>query len=525
MSVVTVRPDTDVAAGDSTIHGGSPTRHAALSDNSDSTYVEITGINEMDVRFPTASLPSGAVMIGLVLRARIAKALAAAIGQIFVVIEDDDGNVAAATTNVSWVAPTTISLGVGIFTANPTTPLARIDIVQTGSAPVDLYEIYCDVEYVAKPVVSVTSPVDSSTVTDTNVPLIEWTDTLDAIGGPQVAYEVKLFSSTEYSAGGFSADTSTPYATSGITDGDNTNWGAEPRLPNDSYRAYVRVAQSVGGSLLWSAWQHVTFTIDVPIPADPSIELNAESGAGRIRIDITDGAGGETTTDYFEIARSDDGGESWSDIRTVDPGGGLEVMSDGGARAFDFEATNDATPSYRVRAVHDFGGGLYSVSAWVSADAGWSSSRWWLKHPTDSTLSVSLERSFVDSEPGYSKAVRQGVMQPLGASLPIVVSGTRGAKTGTLRVLLESGEDQEALVELLDSVSPVLVQAPDGDNWPDRWVSFGDQSHERAEDKLAIEDAFEELPWTEVARPDGDMLAWPAGVPPTGGPGDDVILI
>jgi hypothetical protein len=174
--------------------------------------------------------------------------------------------------------------------------------------------------------------------------------------------------------------------------------------------------------------------------------------------------------------------------------------------AYDWEAPNGQTATYRVRAVHNFASGGTSVSAWVQTSTLWSSTSWWLKHPADPTLNLSVPRARVFSQPGHRRPGRQGRFQPLGRSDVIVVSDKRGPAEGDLVIELDT--EQEAIDALLDSLAPLLIQAPGSDHWPDRWVRISDQERARLVDKLTVEDTHETLPWVEVARPTDNLETW-----------------
>lgn len=148
----------------------------------------------------------------------------------------------------------------------------------------------------------------------------------------------------------------------------------------------------------------------------------------------------------------------------------------------------------------------YAYSAWEESSGSWASSAWWFKHPFDPDLSFALARAQIDSEPGFSRAARVDEQQPLGRSDAVFGRDTRGPRKGTIRVALDTAEERAAMDALLEANVSVLIQAPPGDHWPDRWVELGDQARGRYEDKLGIGDVFDTLPWTEVASPAGALV-------------------
>src|SRR5690606_2760166 len=147
--------------------------------------------------------------------------------------------------------------------------------------------------------------------------------------------------------------------------------------------------------LHWSEWDNEDFTIDVELPAVPTFALTPQAGFGRIEVACEEGAGGDVSTDYIQVQRSDDGGLTWANIRTAE-GEGVVAVSGGAATAYDFEAANGALVHYRARALHAFSSGTLSMSAWtVPASTKWQSSEWWIKHPTRPELNLSMQRARV----------------------------------------------------------------------------------------------------------------------------------
>ena len=55
----------------------------------------------------------------------------------------------------------------------------------------------------------------------------------------------------------------------------------------------------------------------------------------------------------------------------------------------------------------------------------------------------------------------------------------------------------------------LLVQAPSGHHWPDRWVRLAGQDRRRIVDKSWGEATLDTYTWTEVGRPTVDVVVWP----------------
>ena len=121
----------------------------------------------------------------------------------------------------------------------------------------------------APPTVTVTAPSGS---TSTATPIMQWTATPDT-GASITAWQAKVFSSTQYSAGGFNPATSTATWDSGVTAGSATSATVGVTLVNGvSYRFYVQVTETGGET---SAWVYSTATVAFDPPAPPIVTATA----------------------------------------------------------------------------------------------------------------------------------------------------------------------------------------------------------------------------------------------------------
>ena len=497
MTVSTLRPSSTVANSGVAVTGSSA--HAALSDNSDSTYLDSFGIDDYIILgLDDLTLPSGALVKNVAARLRVA----ATAGMQTIEVDTLFGH---SKTQVGWSTPQTITT----FTQPSSALDATIDgatLTLFGGLPsstnIRVYEAYLDVTHVAKPVVTPALP--TGTVTTTNLPVVTWANTLDSDGGAQTHYQVRVFTSGQYGAGGFNPASSTATYDSGdVTDSALTHTVATP-LADATYRAYVRVGQTVNGVTHWSDYAYTGFVISVALPAVPDTPtLTAESASGRIKVHV-EGNSGTATTTHLEVQRSEDG-VTWEPLRlTTDTDG---VITGTSADVYDYEAPNGVLMSYRVRALHDYSG-LYAASAWATtATATWSSSAVWLKAPESPSLNMVIEP---DSIPGYQRPARQGIFQALGRTDQVVVADTRAAARGTLKISVASRAERDDLDALLDSSLTLLLQCPVAEDEPDRYLRFGDQDRARWIDKAFATERIDTLAWSEVAAPTGVIDAWPA---------------
>lgn len=491
MTLVTLRPTSTVVVS-MVETGGSA--YAVLADNSDLTYCEATAPGHtVVVEMDNPTLPAGAVVRDI--RARIRQGLSGGIlhhtwvrNSAGVSLLEQDF---AGTTYIATLQTAPLSRN---FTAAELNGLQWADFATAGGARV--YEAYLDVTYVVKPTVTVIAP--TGTVTDTNRPTIVWTRTYDSSGGNPTAYVVRVFTAAQYGIVGF--DPATSPATDSVTeDGSAVLWQTRMTLADGNYRAYVWFAQTVNGALHWSDPNYGAFSVLVDLPGEPTVLLTPDAPGGRIVIELSDNAGA-ATTDGFQVERSVDGGVTWTAVRTTDSDEGIILGTS--ATVYDYEAPNGTLTTYRVRALHDYPGGGAGASAWETATALWESDDWWIKLPTTPSLNLNLGRGMF-SYSSVTRAARQGVFQPVGATRPIVVSDKRGGPAGTIVVQLATVAMQDALDVLLDETATVLLQGPVTHGHPDRYVRIGDHGSERVVDKGLWHMTRETLVWSEVVAPAG----------------------
>lgn len=301
MATYTLRPNANWNnASAFTISGGSGSVHAALADSSDTTYITRTSTTapaSYEAEFGTQALAATEKIVYVNLRARISVGTSGNAQLSLGVISDRNGR--TVSYSVPYTKQNTFALAevdtALKLTASPTgaawtqTAIDNLvvkfsDNATTSGDRANLYELYIDVVTTAQPTVTVTAP--SGTVTDTTFPSVTWTYA-DADGDPQSAYEIKVFDSTTYSGGSFSADTSTPTVETGVVASSNDGQTLEADLADGTtYRAYVRVAQLVNGSNYFSDWAYSQFTIDVDAPATPLLSAFYDSNIGAVTVTV-----------------------------------------------------------------------------------------------------------------------------------------------------------------------------------------------------------------------------------------------
>lgn len=467
--------------------------HSALSDGSDSTYVDFDYGEAATLGLTDLTLPAGAQLVSAQVLARVAKLATGPSALNTVLVADSTKTAQLSVTSVSPV-----ELG-GAFSFDVTDAgldAATIGIYNTALSGLRAYEASVRVLYFAKPTLSVITPTGTIS---TNQIAVEWTPSFDVHATTYPAfYRVKIFSSAQYGAGGFDPETSTAVLDTGeLQSSFYAHAIRDTWLPNGVYRAYVKIA-APSASSQWSDWAYSGFTVSVPTPATPTMTLTAGNSLGRIGVGVVTG-GGTVSTDYVELQRSADGGLSFNEVRTS-LGGGSVSYPGGTVTTYDYEAPNGGTVVYRARAYH--GGTPGAYSNWTLGTTVWSSDVWWLKHPFRPSLNRQLT---VRGLPGWQQTANQGVFRPLGSSNAVVVQDVRGPVTGDVTVLTDNQDARDDLAETLGEVAPMLLQGPLAHGIPERWVAFGDLDSSRIVNAGVFTKHDETLGWTEVDRPSGAL--------------------
>lgn len=475
MTVSTLRPDGTTTSTGISITGASA--HAALSDDSDSTYVDFSFGDNWKGTFTDFTLPAGAIVKSVSLRIRAsADAVPGSPGTLTGIVGVGSYTGVNRLTQTVYVSqPSGNPLTFNVFTAavsgvtdaDVDALYVTLDNASIGG-PIRVYEVYVDITYVTQPAVTVTAP--TSTITTTNLPTVEWLNTFDADGGSQFAYEVKVFTDAQYGAGGFTPDSSASTVTSGLvtltglpgipstTGPQGTSWQVTATLPDDTYRAYVRVAQSVTGILFWSAWDFEEFTVDVDLPGTPGVGASSDNANGRVTITITDNTG-TATTDAIEVQVSRDAGATWEPLRTTAAGGIDDVAYV--AATGEYTSASDGT-SHALPLPAPFGGILQNdlLVAFVGMDG-------------NPTFTWPEGWSEIKDEAGNGNAVRAGVAwkRAAGGESGTITLTTSASEGGGARILCVRGAHRTAVPEVSTGVSGSGANADPDFVSPLNWFS------------------------------------------------------
>lgn len=283
MAIVTLRPNSIVYQSPSWADNSTLTAAGAVSDNDETTYVfNNDGKAQKDIEFgvTTFTIPVGAKVKQVRMRARIrlSATTQSSSGVLELWIVDPAVNTGyKINTNVSntafqeYTSPWfTSAPGGGPWSQTHINDV--ISELRTGSDNYfDVSEVYIDVEYNEPPEITVTGPVEGSTIT-TGQPVYTWTHT-DPENDPQEAYRLKVFTAAQYGVSGFDPESSTAAFDSGKVFSSISSAQSSLNLANvTTYRAYVRMWQpNVSGQEQFSGWDYNQFTTDYPAPITPTI--------------------------------------------------------------------------------------------------------------------------------------------------------------------------------------------------------------------------------------------------------------
>lgn len=469
MGIATLRPDATVQEGSwvRTDAGGSLDADDVLRDDLDASYLSRSMIqsvfNRAIVGLQTVAIPGGAKIKAIRSKVRMAQASGPVPDRVHVTIEDPGTDINSWQVDSLDATTTTPAdyLG-GWYAARPSNlgiwTVAAINALQHGyrrgspdGVALYLYATYLEVDYNEQPVATVTAPAEGGT-SNTTRPTVTWTYS-DPEADPQEFYQVKIFSATQYGAGGFDPETSAATWDSGKTSSAATSVAIGVDLINGTtYRAYVKVWQpAVSGQEHTSAWDFNQFTVSITPPPVPTLSATFESASNRIKLDVTKGTPDTPTVDYFIVESTDDAGTTWKAVR-----GGTQLVPTGATTTlYDYEAPPAATRGYRARAVDTGTGQIAASDPTSTQNVAVSLTGWWLKDPIDPArnMEVPLKRPH-----NQSRAERAALFAPLGRLTPVIVSDTTvGARQGRM-VFVEDLADLTALYKLLDSQRVLLLQ-------------------------------------------------------------------
>lgn len=315
MAVTTVRPNNTVAT-QQLILVSAANAAVALNDNSDGSYISHSFVGGPSSYSLTdlgdlGALASGEQIVRVRARARWKNGFQNV--DFHMIVENVSGQQCAsdyftAQTGNSFITYT----GAWKLTApdGGAWTLAKVNALRLrlqdnggGNTKPEIAEAYVDIETNIAPTTAVSAPSGAQSSTSQPSVTASYSDTE---GDPMDAYEIKVFDSVAYSAGGFSPDTSTPTWTSGEVASSVPPSSLQIGVAlsnNASYRAYVRVRQAGVIVTQWSSWAFSSFTISITSPATPTVLATTDVVNARNVLSLSDRQNMLTADDAsFEVS-------------------------------------------------------------------------------------------------------------------------------------------------------------------------------------------------------------------------------
>ncbi|USC17043.1 hypothetical protein [Rhodococcus sp. 11-3] len=263
----------------------------ALNNDDDAKFIQSpSSKGSATVSFPidTSSVPEGAVITSVTIKARVGLGLGSAPSGVapsvtFAVSADD--NTARYATRTIYPTSTPTTYTVGTFTRdalNLSWDVHRLNHLlcrvfsYVGVADLcRIFKFFCEINYRIRPTVTITAP--SGTVT-TPSPVIAW-NYEQSDGDQQKWAEYRIFTAAKKAEVSFNPEYSTPVST-GMVFGDQRSITLPDSLNPDSYWVYVRAASSF---LAVSRWAGKQFTVSGPAPGIPG-DIDPTTGGSLISV-------------------------------------------------------------------------------------------------------------------------------------------------------------------------------------------------------------------------------------------------
>ena len=483
MAVTTVTPNA-TATGTSlyTISGGSANLHSALNDANDATFIQktntIIGSADAILDFASVTLTSSQRVKQVRIRARCSTpndngklnvylgALISRKNYFYTGLAIRGTNASATTFTGPYF--TSAPDGSDWTQTNLNNLRVKLEEYKDTTDRGKFYELYADVDIVTAPTVgTVSAPVGG---VSTTTPDIAWTYVDATDNSTQDYVQIKVFSSAQYNAAGWSVSTSTPTWTSGELASTELTSVVGVLLTPATYRCYVRVGKDINGTPFYSDYSYSEFTVNYTTQAIPTMAVAWSATLGRAAFEITGSSlGGGLTSQYHQVQRSDDEGVTYDYIRNGD---NITLTAANKGIIQDYEAPRGITAYYRSRAV-----GVDSNS--IEYPSGWSviqqvlitnDSTWWFKCVEDSDLNLGSVRVLKELDVQVDEP--NTIFRPLGSNYPVVIAGPLQGEDGAYNLKTVTETEWDNIYPLITHQGKLLIQDP-----------FGNQKYIRITDR------------------------------------------
>lgn len=309
--------------------------------------------------------------------------------------------------------------------------------------------------YDEAPVATVTGPAEASSVTTTTRPVVTWTYT-DPESDAQERYRVKIFTTAQYSIGGFDPETSPNTWDSGEVTSAATSVTCGVDLTNTvTYRAYVKVAD-VSSNGRYGVWDNNTFTINVTPPPVPTLTVTAQvanATGPRTKLDIVRVAGPPATT-FLVIEYLDAGQTVWQPVRGASR---ISNVPDGTTfTIYDYEGTPDVQRSYRAKAILAAPSDIASAYT-ATQNVTLSFPDWWIKDVVGVDTS-NYKPEFSGPVFTRSENEEQAKFLPLGRKNAVILRGVIRGEELVLPFVCTTLAQWQAFQTVRALQRPILLQ-------------------------------------------------------------------
>jgi hypothetical protein len=390
---------------------GAATAHAALSDSSDASYVThapewSAGIFEMATYTKTA----GSVIKHV--RANV-RASSISVNPVKIRWGFQLGGVNYGETSnlqISGTTPTVYNgpwTNVGDLTQDQINALRAYVDAQPLWTNAKFYELSVELLEASPPTTAITEPAGNPTSSEFT---IAWTHTAGTEGGPQSAWQIKIFPLGQVTQVGFDVDSAPPLYDSGLYPDARSSFAAV--LAAGSYRIYMRTAQSISGTHQTASWVYIDRTVgaawtgaDYATVDAVTAAGDADAGAVEIIVDIDPAT---ATADYVEVERSVD----VDALAAIGIDGGFES----GGNGFSFiGAISDANVPAGFHISYGGGGAPTSPTSVIEATVPWNNNYWKIGGTFDDAdrLTVNPD-TLIDVTPGVTVTVEAMIHSGLG---------------------------------------------------------------------------------------------------------------
>ena len=234
-------------------------------------------------------------------------------------------------------------------------------------------------------------------------------------------------------------------------------------IPNGTYKIYSRALRYREDGLVYAdaygAWSSAaTLTMSAPLPLAPTVTVAPNDSSDTVLVSVTPNSSTGYLGPYIYLQRSDDLGNTWTDVRTASGVAGTY----GTASSFiDYEAPRDQTVLYRARITATYSSSFINTGTWSSSVSAYlTATSWNIKHLTNPAVSA-IDVNVV-AAPTEKIDEDLGVFRPLGRRYPVVVGGTISGWDGELSVVTSTSAEWAGLKALAESQAILLLESAFG---------------------------------------------------------------